>query len=402
MNNHSLWRPLEPDNIGNPYRMYEQLRATDPVYLAQTREYIVTRYDDVKFILKSHSFESGNRLTWLKRGVAYFDNKDEDLRAIYQAMNSFILMLNGEQHTRIRNFVSKTWNNREVEQLVQSNVNTLLNGIRDKEIDFVSDFAQPLPVHTISGILGIPVADTKYLIDLGVAMTRTLDLYVSLKDLVQMNKAAADFISFFREQFRMKYDRPDDGLLSRLIHRNRSENLGLSEDELISIAIFLFTAGEETSASLISNSMLNLLSHPDQLARLREDPGLTESAIEEVLRYDSIVHLLGRVSKEEVMIRDKVIPAGSTMTLVVGSANRDEEVFEHADQFIIDRKPNRHLSFGSGTHYCLGDWLGRRQSQLAIRSFLSRFPAITLPDQKLSWFRNLAVRRLNSLRIKLG
>lgn len=401
MNSHSLWRPLEPGNIHDPYRMYEQLRAVDPVYLAQTREYIITRYQDVKNILKSDSFESGNRLTWLKRGVAYFDNKEEDLRAISQAMNSFILMLNGEQHLRIRNFVGRTWNNREIDDLVQSNINALLKGIREKEIDFVSEFAQPLPVHTISRILGIPITDVRYLIDLGVAMTKTLDLYISLKDLVQMNHAASEFISFFREQFRLKYDRPDDGLFARLIHRNRTEDFGLSEDELISVAIFLFTAGEETSASLISNSMLNLLTHPGQLALLRKDPELTDSAIEEVLRYDSIVHLLGRVSKEEVSIRGKVIPAGSTMTLVVASANRDEEAFDNADQFIITRKPNRHLSFGSGTHYCLGDWLGRRQSQLAIRSFLNRYPQITLPPQELSWFRNLAVRRLNSLRINI-
>lgn len=379
--------------------MYEQLRAHDPVYLAQTREYIITRYEDVKHILKSHSFESGNRLTWLKRGIAYFNNKEEDLTAIYQAMNSFILMLNGEHHMRIRNFVIKTWSDRDVTDTIRGNVDKLLDGLRHPEIDFVSEFAQPLPVYTISSILGIPVTDCRYLIDLGIAMTKTLDLYVSLKDLVMMNKAATDFIAFFREQYRIKYDRPDDGLLSKIIQRNRAENMDLSEEEIISIAIFLFTAGEETSASLISNAMLNLLKHPDQMAMLRQQPELTESAIEEVLRYDSVVHLLGRVSKEEVALRGKVIPAGATVTLVVGSANRDEEVFEKADQFMITRKPNRHLSFGAGRHFCLGDWLGKTQSQIAIAAFLRRYPSIELADGELSWYPNLAVRRLNALRI---
>ncbi|MDQ2656349.1 MAG: cytochrome P450, partial [Bacteroidota bacterium] len=184
-------------------------------------------------------------------------------------------------------------------------------------------------------------------------------------------------------------------------HRNRREKLGLTDEELVSIGIFLFTAGEETSASLISNAMLNLLRHPDQLELLRAKPELIDSAIEEVLRYDSIVQLLGRVSKEEITLGGKVIPAGATMTLVIGSANRDEGVFERADEFLITRKPNRHLSFGSGVHYCLGDWLGRRQSQLAISTLLHRYAHITLPAQELTWFRNLAVRRLNALRIKV-
>ncbi len=399
MNSSQLWRPLDADYIREPYKMYERLRATDPVHLSQTREYIVTRYEDVKHILKSDSFEGGNRLTWLKRGVEYFDNKEQDLRAIYAAMNSFILMLNGEQHLRVRNFVAKTWENREVDGIIQSNIDLLLDQIPHREIDLVQSFAQPLPVYTISRILGVPVTDSQHLIRLGIAMTKTLDLYNSLRDLVTINDAAAEFVSYFQEQVRVKYDHPDEGLFSRMIHRNRRENVGLTDEELVSIGIFLFTAGEETSASLISNAMLNLLRHPDQLELLRARPELIDSAIEEVLRYDSIVQLLGRVSKEEVMLADKVIPSGATMTLVVASANRDERVFERADQFLITRKPNRHLSFGSGVHYCLGDWLGRRQSQLAISALLRRYPHITLPEQKLAWHRNLAVRRLNSLQI---
>lgn len=402
MNNTLLWRPLDLTNIRDPYAMYKALRSTDPVHHAQTKEYIITRYEDVKYILKSGSFQSGNRLTWLKRGIRYFDNKDEDLRAIYQAMNSFILMLNDDQHLRIRNFVTKTWSNRDADRIIHANIESLLKQIRGNNLDFVADYAQPLPVLTISAILGIPATDCQNLIRLGVAMTKTLDLYVSMKDLVMMNQAARDFINFFQEQIRIKYDKPDDGLLSRMISKNRTENLGLSEEELVSIGIFLFTAGEETSASLISNALLNLLRHPDQLNQLRQQPDMIESAIEEVLRYDSIVQLLGRVAKEDVVIGDRVIPANATVTLVVGSANRDELAFEQADRFMISRKPNRHLSFGSGVHYCLGDWLGRRQSQLAVGAFLNRFPNITLPDQELNWYRNIAVRRLSALAVQVG
>jgi cytochrome P450 len=192
---------------------------------------------------------------------------------------------------------------------------------------------------------------------------------------------------------------PDDGLLSKLIRKNLEEKSGLTEEELISIGIFLFTAGEETSAGLISNALLQFYSHAEQLRALRAHPELLESAIEEVLRFDSVVQLLGRVAKEDVIIRGKVIPAGAAVTLVVASGNRDEDAFESPERFDITRKPNRHLSFGSGIHYCLGDWLGRKQSQIALRAFLDRFDEIRIPQQELRWYKNIAVRRLSGLSV---
>jgi len=396
-----LWRPLEEENIRNPYGMYAALRRTDPVHLAQTGEFIITCYEDIRQILKNPSFESGNRLTWLKKGIRYFDSKQEDFRAIYMAMNSFILMLNGSQHQRIRNFISRTWSNRQVDDLILKNTAIVLKRLTQKEFDFVTDFAQPVPVLNISDILGIPVTDYNHLMELGVAMTKTLDLYVSLKDLVIMNEAATTFLEYFREQIKLKQDKPDNGLLSQMIQKNRLENAGLSEEELISIGIFLFTAGEETSAGLMSNAMLQFSMHPGQANLLRQNPDLIESALEEVLRYDSVVQLLGRVAKEDSIVGDKIIKAGNTVTLAVASGNRDELAFEQPDEFLIARKPNRHLSFGSGVHYCLGDWLGRRQSQLALKTFLNRYPDVTVPDQKLTWYKNLAVRRLSALTLNV-
>lgn len=397
-----LWKPMTEEHIANPYGMYAALRREDPVHRAQTGEFIVTKYDDIRSILKSDSFESGNRLLWLKKGIRYFENKQEDFRAIYQAMNSFVLMLNGEHHQRIRNFVSRAWDNRKVDPIIAKSISAVLGRIAKPDLDFVADYAQPIPVLTISEILGVPATDYQVLVDLGVAMTKTLDLYVSYRDLVTMNDAATRFIDFFREQVRIKLEKPDNGLFSALIRKNRDDRTGLSEEELISIGIFLFTAGEETSAGLISNMMLHLLRHPAQLQALRASPELIAPATEEVLRFDSVVQLLGRVAREDMALRDKVIPAGATVTLVVGSGNRDEDAFPRPDELDLRRHPNRHLSFGSGVHYCLGDWLGRRQSQLAINAFLERYPRISLPDQTLTWYPNLAVRRLNSLRVYPG
>lgn len=394
-----LWKPLDEKNIADPYGMYAELRRTDPVHRAQTGEFIITRYEDIKYVLKNPSFESGNRLLWLKKGIQYFDNKEEDFRAIYQAMNAFILMLNAEHHHRMRTFISKAWNDRDIDTLIMNNIRVALNAIEGPEFDFVADYAQPLPVRNIADILGIPVTDYQHLMQLGVAMTKTLDLYVTLKDLVTMNEASRSFIEYFREQIRTKQASPDDGLLSKLIRKNVEEKCGLTEEELISIGIFLFTAGEETSAGLISNAVLQLCQHPEQLRRLRAQPQLLDSAVEEVLRYDSVVQLLGRVAKDDVIIRGKLIPAGSAVTLVVASGNRDEGEFDAPDLFDIGRHPNRHLSFGTGVHYCLGDWLGRKQSQMALRAFLDRFEEIRIPRQKLQWYKNIAVRRLSGLTV---
>lgn len=400
--NVNLWKPLTEENIINPYGMYETLRRTDPVHRAQTGEYIITRYDDIRDVLKSPAFETGNRVAWLRKGIEYFENKEQNFKAIYQAINTFVLMLNDTRHARIRGFISKAWNNRDVDDIIVKNTESVLNDMRDEEFDFVARYAQAIPVYTIAGILGVPVTDYQHLMQLGVAMTKTLDLYVSLRDLVTMNEAASDFIAYFRKQVRIKRDNPDDGLLSKLIEKNRDEKGGLSEEELISIGIFLFTAGEETSAGLISNTILHLTQHAEHLQHLRDDPSLIEPAIEEVLRYDSVVQLLGRIAKEDIAIGGKKILEGSPITLVVASGNRDPAAFENPDDFIITRNPNRHLSFGSGVHYCLGDWLGRRQSQLAVNAFLQRYPHISLPEQKFSWYKNIAVRRLERLTVRVS
>lgn len=394
-----LWKPYAPEYIRDPYKMYKQLREQDPVHQAQTGEWIVTRYEDIKSILKNPSLMSGNRLEWLKRGIHYFQNKDEDFKAIYEAMNSFILMLNPPQHTRLRNFVSKSWDNRMVDAIIHQNVQALLNQFPEKEFDIVGQYAQPLPVLTISHILGIPSADCNYLKDLGIRMTKALDLYVTMKDMVSMNDAAKSFITFFAEQVRQKTDAPGDDLISKMIRKNQSEKTGLTDAELISMCIFIFLAGEETLSGLISNGIYTLYTYPDQLHRVREDSSLMENALEEVLRFESVVQLLGRVTSSDIAIGEKVIPEGAAVTLVLGSANRDDLAFSNPDEFDITRSPNRHLAFGSGIHFCLGDWLARIQGKIAIQAFMENYPQIKFLGEDRKWYNNLAIRSLETLRV---
>jgi cytochrome P450 len=400
MNSTYLWEPFSEDNIRDPYQMYKKLRETDPIHTAQTREVIITSYEAIKDILKNPTFHTGNRMEWLTRSISYLQKKDEDLTAIYEAINSFILMLNPPQHTKIRTFVAKTWNNRDVDEMIQNNVSKTLGAIPEA-FDVVNDFAQPLSTFTICSILGVDANDYNYLTNLGAAMTKAVDLYPSLREMVQMNDAAKAFVVFFREHINSKKSLDDKGLLSRLICKNNDEHIGLTDRELISIAIFLFIAGQETSSGLISNGIYNLLLHPNQLRKLDTDPALLESTVEEALRFDSPVQLLGRVSSAEYHVMGKVIPKGAAVTLVIGSANRDGDVFTNPDVFDVERSPNRHLSFGSGIHFCMGDWLARRQAQIAFRNFFGRFRNIEGDLKNIRWNKNLAIRSLQQLKVKV-
>src|SRR5688572_1341331 len=207
-----LWSPFEPAHVNDPHAMYARLRNEDPVHRSQTGEFIVSRYADVKSILKSSNFRSGNRLEWLSRGIDYFKNHDEDLSNIYRAVCSFVLFMNPPDHTTVRNFVMKTWDDRNVEAMITAVVDDCLSELTGT-FDVVKDFAQPVPSRVICKILGIPPDDYEHLRQLGVNMVRSLDLYHSWKQLVELNEASGAFVKYFEEHIRKS---PKDGLLGKL------------------------------------------------------------------------------------------------------------------------------------------------------------------------------------------
>lgn len=361
--------------------MYAKLRKEDPVHKAQTGEYVLTRYKDIKAILKSSDYTSGNRFDWLSRGITYFKNKDEDLGEIYKAINSFILFLSPPDHLPMRNMVMKAWNDREVNDLIEATADDLLNKFSG---DAVKDYAQPLPSIVVSRIMGIPFEDHAYLSGIGVTMIRSLDLYHSWRELVELNKASEQFVDYFRNFL----TKPNGGLVGRLTTASKDI---LRKEQLISLLIFLFIAGEETSAASIGTAIRNVLAH--NLNQVGD--------VDELFRYDPPVQFLGRITKKESNIGGVVIPPNSVLTLVVGSANRDEDQFEQPDTINLNRSPNPHLAFGYGTHFCLGEWLGKLLTQIAVEKFIRRFPTATISEQKIEWNKNLAVRAMKSLKVNV-
>uniref|UniRef100_UPI0040491E81 cytochrome P450 n=1 Tax=Fulvivirga sp. TaxID=1931237 RepID=UPI0040491E81 len=393
----SLWSPLSPENILSPYPMYERLRAEAPIYKAQTGEWIFTRYDDVKHVLTSRVFGSGNRKNWIERGVEYLAQKDIDLAYIAEAMNNFILQLDPPSHTRIRRFVTDNWDKHGVEQIIEENTKTLINGLKENEFDIVESFAAKLPSMTTARIMGLPMADHQYLHDLSSEMIKALDLYVDLKELVHLNDASKKFIQYFREKINDK--KLEDGLLKHLLTINKKSTEPLNENELISLFIFLFVASEETSVSFLGMTLFNIIHHDLQ-------PTLTNKAnintdIEEFLRHDSPVQLLGRIALEDISIRNINIKKGDTVTLSIGAANRDPEMFSNPNEIQLDRNP-KHLTFGKGTHYCLGDWLARTVAVIAIKEALKSFNNLQIVSPPADWYNNIAIRGFRSLKVKIN
>lgn len=390
-----LWKPFDRAHIANPYAMYKKLREEDPVHFSQTGEWIITRYEDTRNILRNSDFLVGNRFEWLKKGIGYFKYKDLDFTNIEAAMKGFILFLNPPHHTRIRKFIHQVWNSRDVASTIQQNLDTLLPARADS-FDLVKDLGKPLPAMTIGKILGLPEADYVYLKEQGTVMIKALDLYISFKDIVRVNEAAGNFIAYFQKIIEHKKKNPDTGIISRLIELNAQENV-LDGEELTSTCILLFIAGEETSVSLMSTGLYHLISRPDELDILRKNPDKIPAAIEELLRYDAPVQIVGRIAGKDCEISGKTIKQGDTLTICLGSANRDPQVFDNADEFIMHRDPNKHLGFGGGAHYCLGDWLARIQTEMMIRSILERYETIEMKDTVQQWNNNLAIRCLTQL-----
>jgi cytochrome P450 len=386
-----LWSPFDAAHINDPYPMYARLRKEDPIHRSQTGEFIVSRYTDVKTILKSSDFRSGNRLEWLSRGIEYFKNHDEDLSNIYKAVSSFILFLNPPDHTAIRNFVAKSWDDREVESMITSVVDERLSNLSGT-FDVVEEFAQPVPAFVICRILGIPLDEFEYLRALGMKMVRSLDLYHSWKDLVELNDASGAFVKYFGEFIRRK---PAEGLLGKLVTANERQKV-LSEEQIISIAIFLFVAGEETTAISISTALRDLVT-TNTYGFLRKHPDVFRTTgLEEFFRFDGPVHLLGRIAKADTTLGTTTIPANTPITLVIASANHDEAQFDDPDNINIHRSPNQHLAFGYGTHFCLGEWLGKLQTRIAVERFMLKFGNVSIPQQDVRWFKNIAVRGTTS------
>ncbi len=361
------------DFAKHKYAYFKWLREHEPVkrgnIMFGLKAYFITTYEDCELVLKDQRFFR-NRTT--ATGGARFPFPLP--KSIKLLMNSMINMDNPE-HKRLRGLVHKAFTHRhlgKIETRIESLTHELLDKLsHQKEIEIKKDFARPIPVAVIADMVGVDVADAPRVGKLVDSLSDGFSGFNVIKGLAfDLPKS----IQFVRELIERKRKKPADDILTALIEAEE-EGEKLSEDELVAMVFLLIIAGYETTYNLITNMLYTLLRYPDQLAKLRANPDLIDTAVEEVMRYNGPIYSTKmEFPNDDIKVSGTTIPKGASVMCMLGSANHDAAAFDQPEVFDITRKPNRHLGFGTGAHYCLGAPLARMETKIAIKILLERSP----------------------------
>ena len=390
--------PFSPEHTDNPHPVYDWLRENSPVRELRTPSgasvWLVTRYEDARQALNDPRLSKDE----LRRQGVSVVRFVTDVEA---RMNHHMLSADPPNHTRLRRLVSAAFTARRVEALrprIQEIADRLLDDLAGvDEVDLLDAYAFPLPIQVICELLGVPLDDR----DDFRAWSNAIVAGVQSGE--QLFTAASAMVEYIGALIERKRAEPGDDLLSGLIAVQDGGDR-LTEGELSSMVFLLLVAGHETTVNLIGNGVHALLTHPDQLARLRADPAPLPGAIEEFLRYEGPVETATlRITTEPVEIAGVTVPANQMVLVSLLAANRDGNRFAEPDQLDIGRDGSQHVAFGHGIHYCLGAPLARMEGQIAIGTLLARFPhlALAAPADALTWRPGLLLRGLTTLPVRL-
>ena len=377
---------LSPQLIKDPYPMYREMRSRDPVHrMRLVKAWALTRHADVEAVLRDHKrFCNGSRI-------------------LVKTIPLSLLDMDPPEHTRVRALVSKAFTPRAIGKLqahIQDITDNLIDSAAKKnEFDVIADLGYPLPITVIAEMLGVRPQDMDRFENWSDALAYAVDPIVTKEQVRGIKQAAEEAYEYFEEIIDERHRTPRDDIVTALIQAEESGDR-LTHEEMLSVMLLLLMAGNETTRNLIGNAVLALLQSPLQLTRLREDPGLLDSAVQEFLRYDSPVQVNGRAATEDVEIDGKLIRSGDVVISIIGAANRDPAVFDDPESLDVGRQDINHLSFGRGIHYCIGGALAIMETRTAIAGLLDRFPYMNLaspPERRES----LALRGLSSLRVSV-
>ncbi len=321
-----------------------------------------------------------------------------------RTIESWMLFNDPPKHTRLRRLVNGAFKPPVIEALrdrIAAVADELLAALpANGEFDLMASFAQPLPVRVICDVLGLPPGDFAQTKRWSDALAMIVEPVTRRELRVAANQAAEEMIAYLRNHIALHRTQGRRDNLLGLLVAAQDEDGALSEDELLGNLLLLFIAGHETTTNLIGNGMLALLRHPQELRRLREQPALVVTAVEEMLRFEGSVNMVSRHTVEPYAVGDIVIPAGQTLYFMLGPANRDPSVFADPERFDIARSPNPHLAFGGGIHYCVGAPLARLEAQIAFTRLLRRYPALDLADAAPRWRKLINLRGLEALTLR--
>jgi cytochrome P450 len=384
------------DNLADPYPLYGRLREQAPVHYAEAFDvWIVSRYEDVRRVLMDPMrFSSAFQI---RTPHVPAPGVPEILAEGHPEVPA-LLNEDPPNHRRTRDLVMQAFSPRRVTALaprVAGLAEELVDGFADRhQADLIAELAMPLPVRVICELIGLPVEDAPRVR----AWTEQLALLTSFgagpEEQRDAARASVEFERYLAAEIAARRDTGRDDLLTALITARVEGVAPLTDLELISLLMSLAFAGHETTAHLIGNALVPLLRQPELWKAIEDDPGLLAAAVEEALRFDAPVQGMFRRAVFEVQLGGVTIPAGASVFVLFGSANRDGAVFDDPDEFDPGRPPQQpHLAFGRGIHFCVGAALARMEAQTAIGILRSRLPGLQLaPDAPITYLPNLLHR----------
>lgn len=386
----SAFDAFDPEHWPNPYPRYAAAREATPLIPTPLGVHLVTRYQDCVAILQDNNWSHAHEGDLFHPGVEHVD------------LPTSFLWMDPPDHTRLRALVSKAFTPRTVASLrprVEQLVRELFDAILEAgEVDVITALAYPLPLTIIAELLGAPAEDHPDLQRWSRALARGFDPdpLLSPQERQARTDAAREFVAYFRGLIALRRAHPVHDLISELAAVEEQGD-ALTEDEMLATCVTLLVAGHETSVNLVGNGILALIRNPDQYALLRADPELAGPAVEEMLRYDSPVHLTTRLAHQQTELAGHTFSAGDGVALLFGSGNRDPQAFPDPERFDITRYASgppakRHLTFSLGIHYCLGAPLARMEMEVVLRELILRGTTMTLLADKLAYRRNLVLR----------
>jgi len=391
-----VFNPFDEATRRSPYALFARARREHPVWHHEGLPLSsVFRYADCQAILRDPK-------TWSSQFPPPPGFAPEDVPPS-------MLVVNPPEHTRLRGLVSQAFTPKRIRELaprIEQIAHDLLDdALERREVDLVEALTYPLPVIVIAEMIGVPAADRaqfKAWSDALVAPLGSIFFGPPAPEMVEeQRRIRAELEAYFVRLVEERRRTPKDDLLTGLVQAE-VEGSRLSFQELLAMLILLLVAGNETTTNLIGNATLELLAHPDALAAVRADPSLLPTAMEEVLRFASPVQMDPRLSTRDVDVGRTTIAAGEFVLCWLGSANRDEEMFERGETFDVRRERNHHLSFGFGPHYCLGASLATLEAVTAMRVLVARTRSFgRTDDAPLPMHPSIVFRGVTSLPLRL-
>ncbi|MEZ5871394.1 MAG: cytochrome P450 [Nitratireductor sp.] len=368
---------IDRDFIENPYPTLAGLRQHDPVHFNPDGSVYLTRLADVRAVYQDRSMLSDKK-------EAFREKFGEG--PLYTHHTTSLIFNDPPYHTVVRKLLSGAFTPRklaEMEPLISGIVERLLEEALEQsdngEIDFISAFAMRLPTEIISFMLGVPESHRAKLRSFSLAILGALDPVISAERLQAGNDAVSEFSELLLDIIAHRRRNPDGAAQGEVLEAlifGEQDGRRLNEVELVQNCIFLLNAGHETTTSLVANAAGLFVGNPDEYRRLTRDPAMIDTAVEEVLRFESPLQIGNRLASKDTVLSGTLVPAGTYIHTSIASANRDEMAFDQPDKLDLGRDPNRHIAFITGIHVCLGATLARFEGRIALGQLAKRFPGL--------------------------